>query len=61
MNFSENKTSNMACEHEVAVVRIPVGLAEKINEIAVHKLRQYSSVSEFVIESTRQKLELIEK
>lgn len=44
---------------EERYVRIPTGLAEKINEIAVHKLRSHNTVTEFVVEATRKQLELV--
>jgi Arc/MetJ-type ribon-helix-helix transcriptional regulator len=42
-----------------ATVKIPQPLADKVVEIAVQKLGTYRTVSEFVIESTRQHLETI--
>jgi Arc/MetJ-type ribon-helix-helix transcriptional regulator len=42
-----------------AIVKIPQALADRIIEVAVQKLGTYRSVSEFVIESTRQHLETI--
>jgi Arc/MetJ-type ribon-helix-helix transcriptional regulator len=42
-----------------ATVKIPQPLADKIVEIAVQKLGTYRTVSEFVIESSRQHLEAI--
>jgi hypothetical protein len=44
---------------EERFVRIPAGLAEKINEIAVHKLRSHNTVTEFVLEATRRHLESV--
>jgi hypothetical protein len=43
-----------------ATVKIPQPIADKIVEIAVQRLQTYRTVSEFVIESTRQHLERIE-
>jgi Arc/MetJ-type ribon-helix-helix transcriptional regulator len=43
-----------------ATVKIPQPIADKVLEIAVQKLGTYRTVSEFVIESTRQHLERIE-
>jgi hypothetical protein len=42
------------CDCEPVIIRLPKGFAKKIDEIAVHKLREYNTVTEFVIESTRQ-------
>ena len=43
-----------------ATVKIPQPIADKVVEIAVQKLGTYKTVSEFVIESTRQHLERID-
>lgn len=48
------------CDCEPAIIRLPRRLADKIDEIAVHKLRDYNTVTEFVIESTRQHLKQID-
>ncbi|HYT44534.1 MAG TPA: hypothetical protein VEP90_19545 [Methylomirabilota bacterium] len=45
---------------ETAIIRMPSGLAEKINEIAVHKLKNYNTVSEFVIDAARRYLERLD-
>ena len=42
-----------------ASVKIPQGLADKIDEIAIQKLGTYRTVSEFVIESSRRHLDSI--
>lgn len=47
-------------ENDYALIRIPKGLASKINHIAVHKLKDYNTVTEFVLEATRSKLKDVE-
>ncbi len=41
-------------------LKIPLGLAEKIAETAVQKQGTYRTVSEFVIESARRQLDVLE-
>lgn len=45
---------------EYNTVRIPRAITEEIHRVAIESGR-YRTVSEFVIESTRQKLETIER
>lgn len=41
---------------DYAIIRIPKGLASKINLVAVHELQEYNTVTEFVIEAARKEL-----
>jgi hypothetical protein len=47
-------------ENDCVIIRIPKGLASKIDRLAVHKLQEYNTVTEFVLEATRSKLKDIE-
>jgi hypothetical protein len=48
-------------DYKYASVKIPRTLAYRIAEIAVQKIGTYRTVSEFVIESSRQHLESLER
>lgn len=50
---------NNISENNCVIIRIPKGLASKIDRIAVHELKEYNSVTEFVLEATRDKLKNI--